>query len=178
MAGTTNGDPGNPGQPDPTNNGQPEPGAGNDSNGQPAPKADNGPKGGKDQLLAELAAERDRRQAAENKIREAELAKLPELERAQAKLQEAEARAAAAERKLMQRAVADRMKLPAELAETLVGESEKDMEAHAAKLAPYFRQPGSDQEPNNDPKPPNDAKRKGSAGKPTMSELIRAAAGY
>lgn len=152
--------------------GQPEPGAG----GNPDPKADNGPKGGKDQLLAELAAERDRRQKAEQTLKDQELAKLPELERAQAKLAELEQRAAAAERKIMQRAVADKLKLPAALAETLVGETESEMEKHAAKLAPYFRQ--EDDSTDNTRKPPNDAKKPGAAGKPSMSDLLRAAAGY
>jgi len=87
---------------------------------------------GENKELGKKAKKADEFELAETKRKEAEMT---ELQKAQAKVAELEAKVKADARRELQRVIAAKHKLPAELADLLPGETEEEMEAKAAALA-------------------------------------------
>ena len=79
-------------------------------------------------------------EAAEAKRKEAEMS---ELEKLNAKLKDAQEKIDAANRREMQRAAADKLKLPAALADRLKGSTAEEMEADAAAIMAALPKPAT-----------------------------------
>jgi hypothetical protein len=133
-------------------------------------------KGGKDAVLADLKKTRDRAKAAEAKLQALELEKLPELDRYKTRADAAERKVQELEQQVMRLNVATKLKLPAEVADRVRGDSEAEMIADAKALLSVFA--GGKVDEDDTGKTKNDAKRTGSGVKPTMNQLLRSAAGY
>lgn len=130
-------------------------------------------------LKKALQAERKQREQLEKQIRDGELAKLPELERAQAVAQELTQENERLKLENTRQKVALDMGLPWKLAKRLSGETEDEMRQDAADLLKDYK-PAGEQVVKDDPKnkkPPNDAKKTGSSGGPDMNQILRALAG-
>ncbi len=129
-------------------------------------------------LKKALSAERKAREEAEKRIRDAELAKLPELERAKAELSEVVKERDALKTENMRLNVGMKNGLPWNLAKRITGATLEEMEADATELLKDFKR---DNDTNTKTKPPtNDGKKGGtdaSTGKRDMNALLRAAAG-
>jgi hypothetical protein len=130
-------------------------------------------------LKKALKAERDRANALEKAQREAELSKLPELERFKAEAEELAKENEKLSAENMRMKVALDMGLPWKLAKRLSGDDEDAIRDDAADLLKDYT-PAKKQVVPDDPKnkrPPNDAKKNGSAGGPGMNDILRALAG-
>lgn len=151
---------------------------GGDGDDEDDPKA----QGSKSQVLADLARERDRRQASEAEIVELK-AKLKEFERAQmtdqekraadlkealGRVSELEGQIAASQRQAAIAQVLEDAKLPAEMADRLKGETADELAADAQKLAAVM---------GFDKAPVDPSQGKSTGGKPaarTLAEAFRA----
>lgn len=129
-----------------------------------------------DGLKADLAKERKTRQAVEAKLQELELAKLPELDRYKTRADAAEQKVRELEQAVLRLNVAAKLKLPAEVADRVRGDSEAEMMADAKALLSVFT--GGKTTTDDKGKTTNDAKRTGDLVKPTMNQMLRAAAGF
>lgn len=128
-------------------------------------------------LKKALQAERKRADQLEKAQRDAELAKLPELERAKSQALELENENAKLKTENMQRAVAMKLGLPWSIGKRLTGETLEEMEADGAELAKSYKIDDKkliDDKDKDNKKPPNDAKRNGPSGKPDMNAILRA----
>lgn len=130
-------------------------------------------------LKKALKAERDRANALEKEKREADLSKLPELERAKAVADELTKENEKLKLENTRMKVSLDMGLPWKLAKRLSGDTEDEMREDAADLLKDYK-PAEKQVVRDDPKnkrPPNDAKKPGTAGGPGMNDILRALAG-
>lgn len=130
-------------------------------------------------LKKALQATRKERDELAKQMRDAELAKLPELERAQATATELTNANAKLMEENMRMKVALDLGLTWTLAKRLTGSSEEEMRADGAELLKHFK--GEDgkgsatkDDPKNKVKTTNDAKKTGSTGGPGMNEILRA----
>lgn len=131
-------------------------------------------------LKKALAAERKLREGLEKEKREAELSKLPELERAQAQLTELQAENEKLKTELTRRQIGMELGLPWKLARRISGDTEDEMREDAADLLKDYKPAGEQivkDDPKNKVKTTNDAKKTGTAGKPGMNDILRALAG-
>lgn len=128
-------------------------------------------------LKKALQATRKERDELAKQMRDAELAKLPELERAQTTARELTDTNAKLMQENMRMKVALDLGLTWTLAKRLTGDSEDEMRADGAELLKQFK--GDDgkstkDDPKNKVKTTNDAKKTGSTGGPGMNEILRA----
>lgn len=131
-------------------------------------------------LKKALQAERKRAEALEKEKRDAELSKLPELERAQTLVKDLEAERDKLKTENMRYKIALDLGLTWTVAKRLTGETEDEMRADGAELLKQFK--GEDGKGRDDPKnkvktPSNDAKKTGTTGGPDMNSVLRAMAG-
>jgi hypothetical protein len=130
-------------------------------------------------LKKALNAERQRAAKAEKALKDAELAKLPELE-------QLKTRTADLERDNQRLSIENRqlkigldLKLPSNVAARLKGETEEEMRSDATELLKHFKAESEadngKQDKNDGRKPANDGKKVGPTGKPDMNALLRAA---
>lgn len=127
-------------------------------------------------LKKALKAERDARAAAEKQLRDAELAKLPELERYKS---EAETLAKENEKlttENMRMKIGMELELPWRLAKRIAGDTEDEMRSDAAEILKDFKR-DEEGKTKTTKTPPNDGRKQGPTGKPDMNALMRAAAG-
>src|SRR5690349_8373951 len=161
--------------------------ASKDANGRSSDLQDTGKAGSADKksdedvsgLKKALKAERERADKLEKAQRDAELAKLPELERAQAEVKQLTDENEKLKTENMRQKIALSEGLPWSLAKRLSGETEDEMRADAADLLKDYK-PAEKQIIKDDPKnkkPTNDAKKSGTAGGPGMNDILRALAG-
>lgn len=127
-------------------------------------------------LKKALAEERKQRQALEKAARDAELAKLPELERAQTEalhLKDANEKLTTENMRLK---TGLKLGMPWSLAKRLTGDTEEEMQSDAADLMKDYRGDSNARvkEDKNNKRPPNDAKKNGSSGLPDMNQALRA----
>jgi len=107
--------------------------------------------------------------------RDAELAKLPELERAQSEAIALKAENEKLATENMRYQVAMKLGLPWTIGKRLTGDTVEEMEADGAELAKSYKIDDKrliDDTANKRPR--NDAKRDGGTGKPDMNALLRA----
>lgn len=126
-------------------------------------------------LKKALQATRKERDDLVKAQRDAELAKLPELERAQSEATALKDQNAKLATENMRYAVAMKLGLPWSIGKRLTGETIEEMEADGVELAKSYKI--DDKKIIDDPKnkrPPNDAKREGGTGKADMNTLLRA----
>lgn len=128
-------------------------------------------------LKKALQATRKERDELAKQMRDAELAKLPELERAQTTARELTDENVKLKTENMRMKVALDLGLSWTLAKRLTGDTEDDMRADGAELLKQFK--GDDgkstkDDPKNKVKTTNDAKKTGSTGGPGMNEILRA----
>ncbi len=146
---------------------------GTDTNGD-TKKSDEDTSGLK-KALAETRKERDALLKAQ---RDAELAKLPELERAKAQVDELTKANEKLELENRRYKVGMKLGLPWSLAKRLTGDTDDEMEADGAELVKEYK--GTDgkkviDDPANKKKtPPNDAKKTGGSASPGMNDILRA----
>ena len=136
------------------------------------PKSDDDTHGLK-KALNETRKERDALLKAQ---RDAELAKLPELERTKSELDELTKRVEKLDIENRRYKVAMKLGLPWSIGKRLTGDTDDEMEADGAELAKAYKiddQKKIIDDPKNK-KPPNDAKRAGGAGQPGMNDILRA----
>ncbi len=124
--------------------------------------------------LAETRKERDALLKAQ---RDAELAKLPELERAKAQVDELTKANEKLELENRRYKVGMKLGLPWSIAKRLTGDTDEEMEADGAELAKTYQ--GNDKKIIDDPAnkkktPPNDAKKTGGSAGPGMNDILRA----
>lgn len=125
--------------------------------------------------LAETRKERDALLKAQ---RDAELAKLPELERAKAQVDELTKENEKLSIENRRYKVGMKLGLPWSLAKRLTGDTDEEMEADGADLVKEYK--GGDgkkviDDPANKKKtPPNDAKKTGGSAGPGMNDILRA----
>ncbi len=130
-------------------------------------------------LKKALAAERKLREGLEKEKREAELSKLPELERFKTQNDELAKENERLSKENLRQKIALDMGLNWNLARRLSGDTEDEMREDAADLLKDYK-PAEKQILKDDPKnkrPPNDAKKTGGTGGPGMNEILRALAG-
>lgn len=130
-------------------------------------------------LKKALQAERKQREALEKQIRDGELAKLPELERAKSVADALTKENETLKLENTRMKVSLDMGLPWKLAKRLSGDTEEEMRSDAADLLKDYK-PAGEQVVKDDPKnkrPTNDAKKTGSSGGPDMNQLLRTLAG-
>lgn len=137
------------------------------------PKSDDDTSGLK-KALAETRKERDALLKAQ---RDAELAKLPELERAKAQVDELTKENEKLSIENRRYKVGMKLGLPWSLAKRLSGDTDEEMEADGAELVKSYK--GDDKKVVDDPAnkkktPPNDARRGGGSGGPGMNDILRA----
>jgi hypothetical protein len=128
-------------------------------------------------LKKALAAERKQREALEKAARDAELAKLPELERYQKENLALVDENTKLKTENMQRATAMKLGLPWAIGKRLTGETPEEMEADGLELAKSYKVDDKkliDDKDKDNKKLPNDAKRNGGTGKPDMNAILRA----
>lgn len=126
-------------------------------------------------LKKALKAERERANALEKEKRDAELSKLPELERFKAEAEELRKDNEKLTLENTRMKIALDMGLSWKLAKRLSGETEDEMREDAADLLKDYKP--ADKLFRDDPKnkrPPNDAKKNGSSGGPQMNDVLRA----
>jgi len=125
--------------------------------------------------LAETRKERDALLKAQ---RDAELAKLPELERAKAEVDQLTKENEKLSLENRRYKVGMKLGLPWSLAKRLTGDTDDEMEADGAELVKEYK--GTDgkkviDDPANKKKtPPNDAKKNGGSASPGMNDILRA----
>lgn len=122
--------------------------------------------------LNETRKERDALLKAQ---RDAELAKLPELERAKTQVDELTKENEKLSIENRRYKVAMKLGLPWSIGKRLTGDTDEEMEADGAELAKTYN--GDSKKVIDDPKnkrPPNDAKKTGTAGQPGMNDILRA----
>lgn len=130
-------------------------------------------------LKKALQAERKEKEALAKQIRDGELAKLPELEKAQTIATQLTAENEKLTLENTRMKVALDMGLTWKLAKRLTGDTEDEMRSDAADLLKDYK-PAGEQVVKDDPKnkkPPNDAKKTGTSGGPDMNQILRALAG-
>lgn len=136
------------------------------------PKSDDDTHGLK-KALAETRKERDALLKAQ---RDAELAKLPELERAKAQVDELTKENEKLSVENRRYKVGMKLGLPWSLAKRLSGDTDEEMEADGAELVKSYK--GDDKkvvdDPANKKRPPNDAKKTGGSASPGMNDILRA----
>lgn len=128
-------------------------------------------------LKKALEAERKQRQTLEKAARDAELAKLPELERAQTEALTLKDENAKLTTENMRLKTGLKLGMPWSLAKRLTGDTEEEMQADASDLMKDYKGEHGKPLVKDDPKnkrPPNDAKKTGSVGTPGMNEILRA----
>ncbi len=128
-----------------------------------------------DGLKKALQATRKERDALIKSQRDAELAKLPELERATTQVAELTKQVEKLDVENRRYKVAMKLGLPWSIGKRLTGDTDEEMEADGAELAKTYND-GTKKvidDPKNK-KPPNDAKRQGSTGQPGMNDILRA----
>ncbi len=130
-------------------------------------------------LKKALQAERKRADAAEKTLRDGELAKLPELERAKSVAEELTKENERLTKENMRLTIAMDLGLPWKLGKRLSGDTEEEMRADGADLLKDYKVDDSKRVPDDkaNKRPPNDAKKQGGSAKPDMNALLRAAAG-
>jgi hypothetical protein len=124
--------------------------------------------------LAETRKERDALLKAQ---RDAELAKLPELERAKAQVDELTKENEKLSIENRRYKVGMKLGLPWSLAKRLTGDTDEEMEADGADLVKEYKGDGKkvvDDPANKKKTPPNDAKRTGGSAGPGMNDILRA----
>lgn len=130
------------------------------------------------ELKDTLTKVRKERDALLKAQRDAELAKLPELERAKAQVDELTKANEKLDLENRRYKVGMKLGLPWSIAKRLTGDTDEEMEADGAELLKEYK--GSDgkrviDDPANKKKtPPNDAKRDGKSGQPGMNDILRA----
>jgi len=137
------------------------------------PKTDDDTHGLK-KALAETRKERDALLKAQ---RDAELAKLPELERAKTQVDELTKENEKLELENRRYKVGMKLGLPWSLAKRLTGDTDEEMEADGAELTKTYKVDESkkiDDPANKKKSPPNDARRGGGSGGPGMNDILRA----
>lgn len=130
-------------------------------------------------LKKALAAERKEKEGLLKAQRDAELAKLPELERAKSQVIELIAENDRLKIENMRREIAMELELPWSIAKRLTGETEAEMRDDGAELLKSYKVPEKKLQ-LDDPKnkrPTNDAKKQGTAGNGGMNAALRALAG-
>jgi len=131
-----------------------------------------------DGLKKALRAERVRADKAEKALREQELAKLPELERFKSENEALTKENEKLTRDNMRMKISLELKLPANLAKRLEGDTEEEMRADAADLLKDFKTEENANDKIEKKRPPNDAAKTGKSGTThDMNTLIRIAAG-
>lgn len=124
--------------------------------------------------LAETRKERDALLKAQ---RDAELAKLPELERAKTQVDELTKENEKLSVENRRYKVAMKLGLPWSIGKRLTGDTDEEMEADGAELAKEYRGDAKkviDDPANKKKTPPNDAKKTGGTGSPGMNDILRA----
>jgi hypothetical protein len=130
-------------------------------------------------LKKALAAERKLREGLEKEKRDAELSKLPELEKAQTLVKDLTDQNEKLTKENLRLTVAMDLGLPWKIGKRLSGDTEEEMRADGADLLKDYK-PDDTKVIKDDPKnkrPANDAKKTGGSGGPSMNDLLRAAAG-
>lgn len=128
-------------------------------------------------LKKALTETRKERDALAKAARDAELAKLPELERATAQVNELTKENEKLSLENRRYKVAMKSGLPWSIGKRLTGETDEEMEADAAELVKSYNIDESKKVIKDDPKnkrPPNDAKKDGKTGGAGMNEILRA----
>lgn len=147
---------------------------GNDANTDDKSKGDDDTKGLKNTVTA-LRKERDALLKAQ---RDAELAKLPELERAKSQVDELTKENEKLSIENRRYKVGMKLGLPWSIAKRLTGDTDEEMEADGAELVKEYKGAGDkkviDDPANKKKTPPNDAKRGGGSGSPGMNDILRA----
>lgn len=146
----------------------------------------NAPKPGEEDtkgLKSALQKERKAREDLEKQIRDGELAKLPELERAKAVAEELTKENAQLKTENQRMKIGMELGLKWSVAKRIAGDTEAEMRSDAAELLKSLRneddekkQTTKDRDTVNKAKT-NDGPKSGPAGKPDMNSLLRAAAG-
>lgn len=128
-------------------------------------------------LKKALQATRKERDDLLKAQRDAELAKLPELDKAKAMVDELTKANEKLELENRRYKVGMKLGLPWSLAKRLTGDTDDEMEADGAELAKSYKIDEDKKVIKDDPKnkrPPNDAKKDGKTGTPGMNEILRA----
>lgn len=128
-------------------------------------------------LKKALQATRKERDDLLKAQREAELAKLPELDKAKAMVDELTKENEKLSLENRRYKVGMKLGLPWSLAKRLSGETDEEMEADGAELVKSYNVDGDKKVIKDDKankRPPNDAKKDGGTGKPGMNEILRA----
>lgn len=151
---------------------------GDGTGGKPAEGTDNG-KSGEDVtgLKKALQATRKERDDLLKAQRDAELAKLPELDKAKAMVDELTKENEKLNLENRRYKVGMKLGLPWSLAKRLTGETDEEMEADGAELVKSYNIDDSKKVVKDDKankRPPNDAKKDGGTGKPGMNDILRA----
>lgn len=134
-------------------------------------------------LKSALKKERERADKAEKAIREAELAKLPELERFKTQVDELTKENEKLKTENLRRQIGMELGLPWNLARRISGDDEPAMREDAADLLKHFKHEesekdtGADKDKANKKTPTNDGKKTGGTGAKDMNFLLRRAAG-
>lgn len=130
-------------------------------------------------LKKALQATRKERDDLLKAQRDAELAKLPELERAKSLVDELTKENEKLKTDNMRRQVAMELGLPWKIGKRLEGDTEDDMRADGADLLKEYKadNPQVVKDDKVNKRPTNDAKKSGAASGHSMNDLLRAAAG-
>lgn len=134
-------------------------------------------------LKKALAAARKERDELAKQKRDAELAKLPELERAKAEAAELAKENDSLKTENLRMKIGMQLGLPWNIAKRITGDDEQAMREDAADLLKDFKHDqsskdsGSDKDKVNRKPPTNDARKTGGTGKQDMNFLLRRAAG-
>ncbi len=129
-------------------------------------------------LKKALAAERKQREGLEKAARDAELAKLPELERAQSEAIQLRTENERLTTENMRYATAMKLGLPWSIGKRHTGDTPEEMQADGVELAKTYKVDDKKiLEDDKNKRPPNDAKRNGGTGKPDINSLLRAMRG-
>lgn len=128
-------------------------------------------------LKSALAKTRKERDDLVKMQREAELAKLPELERFKSENAELVKQVEKLDLENRRYKVGMKLGLPWSLAKRLTGDTDDEMESDGAELVKSYKIDDSRRVIKDDPhnkRPPNDAKKTGTSGKPGMNDYLRA----
>lgn len=134
-------------------------------------------------LKSALQKERAERAKLEKTLREAELAKLPELERFKTENAQLAKENETLKTTNMRQQIALELELPWRLAKRISGDTEDEMRSDAADLLKDFKRDESgkddsaDKDKTNKKPPTNDGRKSGGTGAKDMNFLLRRAAG-
>lgn len=131
-------------------------------------------------LKKALKAERERADKFEKAQRDAELSKLPEIERYKSQVDELTKENQRLVTDNLRRQVAMELGLPWKIGKRLEGETEEEMRSDGADLLKEYKIDDNKlirDDKTNKRVPTNDAKKSGGSAKLSMNELLRAAAG-